>query len=145
MIIVSGCLVGRPCKYNGGNNYNAKLVEFLQDKDFVLVCPETAGGLTSPRAPAEIRAGQVIDSNGVNRTESFKCGAAKVLAKAKKYNADLCILKESSPSCGVHIVYDGTFSGRKIEGQGITTKLLQENNFKVISEKDLQHQIVGEQ
>lgn len=138
MILVSGCLVGKPCKYNGKSNYNKKVVDFLQDKDFILVCPETLGGLKSPRAPSEIQGDRVVDDQGVDRTPAFKKGADIVLTKAKKYGADLCILKESSPSCGVHTIYDGSFQGRKIPGMGLTARVLRDHGYKVISEKDLE-------
>lgn len=137
MILVSSCLVGKPCKYNGKSNYNERVVDFLMDKDFILICPETLGGLSAPRAPGEIRGERVIDSEGKDLTSFFRQGAEIVLKKAREYEADLCILKESSPSCGVHTVYDGTFSGRKIKGQGLTARLLSENGFKIISEKDI--------
>ncbi len=129
--------MGKPCKYNGKSNYNEKVVDFLMDKDFILICPETLGGLSAPRAPGEIRGERVIDSEGKDLTSFFRQGAEIVLKKAREYEADLCILKESSPSCGVHTVYDGTFSGRKIKGQGLTARLLSENGFKIISEKDI--------
>ncbi|MDO4541537.1 MAG: DUF523 domain-containing protein [Bacillota bacterium] len=137
MIIVSGCLVGKPCKYNGRSNYDSKVVDFLLDKDYILVCPETMGGLESPRPPAEIQGDRVVDAEGVDRTAAFHKGAHRVLAKAKEYGAELCILKESSPSCGVHTIYDGTFTGRKIPGMGLTAELLKENGYRVISEKDI--------
>ena len=137
MILVSSCLVGKPCKYNGKSNYNERVVEFLMNKDFILICPETLGGLSAPRAPGEIRGERVIDAEGKDLTSFFRQGAEIVLKKAREYEADLCILKESSPSCGVHTVYDGTFSGKKIKGQGLTARLLSENGFKIISEKDI--------
>lgn len=147
MILVSACLLGINCKYSGDNNENDKVKEYLKDKQFVLVCPEQLGGLTTPRDPAEITKlygdtvlngeSNVVTNNGTDVTEAFLKGAEETLKIAKLYNSKEAILKESSPSCGSNFIYDGTFSGKKIPGFGVTAALLKSNGIKVISEKEL--------
>lgn len=136
-ILVSACLTGLDCKYNGKNNLNKK-VEHLLDKYTVIpVCPEQLGGLCTPRPPAEIKGNKVINKNGEDVTAEFKRGAEKTLEIAKKYNCSLAIFKSNSPSCGCGTVYDGTFSGTLVLGDGICTKLLKENGIRVMTEIDL--------
>ena len=137
MIFVSACLLGENCKYSGGNNRNEAVISFLNDKEYLAVCPERAGGLPAPRPLAEIRDGRVIDKEGKDVTAEFLLGAKKTLALAKKHHPELCILKANSPSCGCGEIYDGTFSGRKISGNGKTTELLLKNGFSVITEKQI--------
>lgn len=139
--VVSKCLFGYNCKYNGGNNNNEKVKEFCEGNEVVLICPECFGGLPIPREPSEIRMRdgekRVFSLSGKDVTEEFRKGAEKSLDIAREFNADLCILKESSPSCGANKVHDGTFSGVKISGEGIAAALLRANGFKVISEDDI--------
>ena len=135
MILVSACLLGENCKYSGGNNYCEKVVSFLKDKEYLPVCPELMGGLNSPRPPAEIRHGRVIDQEGNDVSEAFLCGAEKTLALAKEHRPELIILKANSPSCGVDMIYDGTFSGKRIQGTGKTAAVLLANGFQVITEE----------
>ena len=137
MIFVSACLLGENCKYSGGNNRNEAVISFLEEKEFIAVCPERAGGLPAPRPPAEIRDGRVVDKEGKDVTAEFLLGAKKTLALAKKHHPELFILKANSPSCGCGEIYDGTFSGRKISGNGKTTELLLKNGFSVITEKQI--------
>ena len=147
MILVSACLLGINCKYNGDNNKNEKVEEYLKDKQFILVCPEQLGGLTTPREPSEIIE---LDGNGViygktsvinnkrlDVTKEFKKGAVEALKIANLYQCKKAILKEGSPSCGSSLIYDGTFKGKKISGVGVTTALLRKNGIEVISENDL--------
>lgn len=143
MYLISACLAGVNCKYNGGNNECEQIRELLRDKKYVLVCPEELGMLPTPRPPAELTKGRVIDKNGEDVTDNFIHGAEKALEIAEKRSAELnqkielAILKANSPSCGCGKIYDGTFSGRIIKGDGETTKLLKKNGIKVISEEDL--------
>ena len=147
MILVSACLLGINCKYNGDNNKNEQVEEYLKDKQFILVCPEQLGGLTTPREPSEIIE---LDGNGVidgktsvinnkrlDVTKEFKKGAVEALKIANLYQCKKAILKEGSPSCGSSLIYDGTFKGKKISGVGVTTALLRKNGIEVISENDL--------
>ena len=140
MILISACLAGVNCKYSGDNNYNEKAANLLKRGDAILICPEQMGGLPTPRLGAEIveKYGKryVYMKDGTDVTEQFERGAKEVLEIAKKVNATKAVLKSRSPSCGVGIIYDGTFTKTKIEGDGITTKLLRENGIEVISSDD---------
>ena len=140
MILISACLAGVNCKYSGDNNYNEKVANLLKRGDAILICPEQMGGLPTPRLGAEIveKDGKryVYMKDGTDVTEQFERGANEVLEIAKKVNATKAILKSRSPSCGVEIIYDGTFTKTKIDGDGITAKLLRENGIEVISSDD---------
>lgn len=137
MIFVSACLLGENCKYSGGNNRNEAVLAFLNDKTYLAVCPECAGGLPIPRPPAEILKGRVVNKEGEDVTAEFMLGAEKTLALAKEHQPELCLLKANSPSCGCGQIYDGTFSGKKVPGNGKTAELLLENGFTVMTEKEL--------
>ena len=137
MILVSACLIGENCKYSGGNNKNEKVLSYLKDKKYITICPEVMGGLDTPRPPAEIIGNKVINTNGDDVTEYFTKGAKMALELAKKHNPSLIILKAKSPSCGAGEIYDGSFSGALINGNGVTAGLLINEGFKVITEKDL--------
>lgn len=135
-IAVSACLLGDNCKYNGGNNYNPELMEYLKNHEVISICPEVMGGLPTPRVPAEIVGDVVTNKEGVVVDEEFRRGASLALEKVISEKADLCILQSRSPSCGVKEIYDGSFSGKKIEGQGIFARLLTENGIKVVDVED---------
>ena len=136
-IAVSACLLGENCKYNGGNNYNEKLAEFLEGHDVVSVCPEVLGGLPIPRMSSEIVDGVVRHKDGTSVDEKFRKGAKESLRIVKEMGAELVILQSRSPSCGVGIIYDGTFSKTLIPGDGVFVKLLKENGICVMDVKDL--------
>ena len=136
-IAVSACLLGENCKYNGGNNYNEKLVEFLKEHEVVGVCPEVLGGLPIPRMSSEIVEGVVRHKDGTSVDEEFRRGAKESLRIIKEMGAELVILQSRSPSCGVGIIYDGTFSKTLIPGDGVFVKLLKENGICVMDVKDL--------
>ena len=137
MILVSACLVGLNCKYNGKNNYNEKIFELVKTGKAIPICPETLGGLTTPRKPSEIKyingERRVINIDGVDVTEEYERGAKEVLELAKKLNVTKVILKDRSPACGKGKIYDGTFTGNLIDGNGVLTDLLIKNNIEVIS------------
>ena len=135
-ILVSACLLGINCKYNGKNNYNEKLVEYLKDKSIIPICPEIYGGLPTPRIPSEIKGDKVINKEGKDVTENFLRGAKETLELAKKFNAKKAILKAKSPSCGYGLIYDGSFSDKLIEGSGITAKILEQNGIEILTEND---------
>ena len=135
-IMVSACLVGENCKYNGGNNLNEKLMKLLAGNEVIPVCPEQKGGLPTPRVPSEIRDGVVITKDGRSVDAQFRAGAEKCLEIAKRENPDLIVLMSRSPSCGVKQRYDGTFTGTLIEGFGITAELLLKNGFSVTDLED---------
>ncbi len=136
-IMVSACLVGENCKYNGGSNRNENVLEFIQDQEVILICPEVMGGLPTPRIPAEITEGKVGTRDGRDVTEEYFRGAQLTLALAQKEQPDLIILQSRSPSCGVKQRYDGTFTGTLIEGSGVTARLLTDHGFTVTDVEDL--------
>ena len=136
-ILVSGCLLGENCKYNGGNNYSEKVAEYIKGHEVISVCPECLGGLPTPRVPAEIVNGVVTNREGKNVDAEFRKGAGIALEIAKKEKIALVILQSRSPSCGVKQIYDGTFSGTRIDGQGVFARLLNENGIPMMDVEDL--------
>ena len=147
-VLVSACLLGIKCKYNGGDNKNEKVLKFLEGRDYIKICPESMGGLESPRLPSEVEAdydgidvvegrAKVYGKDGRDLTEEFLKGAQISLDQAKKHQVSLAILKESSPSCGGNKIYTGRFEGQKKEGQGVTAALLGKNGIRVLTEEDL--------
>lgn len=132
-ILISACLIGLNCKYDGGNNENSKLVELMKEKDLVPICPEQLGGLKTPRESAERKQEKVITKEGVDVTKEYQKGAEEVLKLAKKLNIKKAILKSRSPSCGIEEIYDGTFSHTLIKKDGVTAELLKKNEIEVIS------------
>lgn len=136
-ILVSACLLGKNCKYNGGNNLNQGVLDFIEGHEVIGVCPEQLGGLSTPRLPAEIVAGLVTNKEGVSVDNEFRKGAQEALAVALENKVDLAILQSRSPSCGVKEIYDGSFSGKKIKGQGVFAKLLSAREIKVLDAEDV--------
>lgn len=156
MFVVSSCLLGNNCKYNGGNNYCEEVAEFCRNHAVVLVCPETAGGLKSPRPPAEHQHViqqdgsveiHVINNMGDDLTDNFVGGAKISLEYVLNRCAELgeeiegAILKANSPSCGSEQIYDGTFTRTLVPGEGIFAKMLKEMGVSVMSEKNFKEQI----
>ena len=140
MILVSACLVGINCKYNGKNNYNEKIFQLVKNKKAIPICPEQLGGLKTPRIPAEVKyinnELHVITKDGVDVTENYIRGAYEVLDLAIRLNIKKVILQPRSPSCGYKKIYDGNFNGNLINGNGILVNLLIENGIEVISADD---------
>lgn len=137
-LLISACLCGKNTKYSGGNNLLSRLNEIEEKFDLYLVCPESDGGLTTPRDPSEQRGNTVVSNKGVDVTKEFNLGANIALEVAKKNGIKYALLKESSPSCGSNLIYDGTFTGKKIKGQGVAAKLLIDNGIKVYSENEIE-------
>ncbi len=137
MKLCSACLLGIKCRHNGIDALNEKVLMLLKIETLIPVCPEQLGGLPTPREPAEIRDGRVITSSGNDVTENYKRGAEEVLKIAKLFGIKEALLKQGSPSCGCGRIYDGTFSGKFIKGDGITAALLKKHGIKVITEEDL--------
>ena len=152
-IMVSACLAGENCKYNGGNNLNEKVLALLngskangsgagesglvgtgesEETEVITVCPEVMGGLPTPRIPSEIQDGVVVNRAGICVDREFRLGAQKCLELAQREQPELIVLQSRSPSCGVRQRYDGTFSGRLIDAPGVTAQLLIENGFRVV-------------
>ena len=136
-IMISACLAGENCKYDGGNNRNEKVLALFAGNDVITFCPEVMGGLPTPRIPSEIRDGIVVNRAGVRVDKEFRRGAEKTLKIAEREQPDLIILQSRSPSCGVKKRYDGTFTGTLTDGPGITAELLIRNGFSVVDEEDL--------
>ncbi|WP_293823131.1 DUF523 domain-containing protein [uncultured Phascolarctobacterium sp.] len=136
-ILVSACLLGKNCKYNGVNNLNQSVLDFIEGHEVIGVCPEQLGGLSTPRLPAEIVEGVVTNKEGISVDAEFRKGAQEALAAAMENKVDLAILQSRSPSCGVKEIYDGSFSGKKIKGQGVFAKLLSAHGIKVLDAEDV--------
>lgn len=142
MYIVSACLAGRNCRYNGQAEETPWIKELTRHSKCVLVCPEDDGNLPTPRPPAERIGDRILNKEGKDVTDAFYVGAEKSLATAKisakigREEIHLAILKANSPSCGCGTIYDGTFSGKLIQGDGVFAAMLKEEGITVISEKD---------
>ena len=136
-IMVSACLLGENCKYNGGNNLNPELLRLLAGHTVIPVCPEVLGGLPVPRIPAEIVNGAVVNREGISVDNAFRRGAEKALELAAAEQPDLIILQSRSPSCGARQVYDGTFSGTLIRGKGVFAEMAVNAGFRVMDAEEI--------
>lgn len=143
-ILISSCFLGNKVRYDGGDNLlvDTTLMRWREEHRLVVICPELAGGLSTPRAPAELK---VIGENmvvktitGKDVTAAFVQGANQALLLCQQHNIHYALLKESSPSCGSSTIYNGEFNQQKIAGQGVTTAILRANGIKVFSEKNVQ-------
>jgi len=137
MILVSSCLIGMSCRYDGTDNKVDQVLKHLEGKTWMPVCPEQMGGLTTPRDPAEIIRDRVVSKTGNDVTAEFIKGADEVARLARMTGATDAILKSRSPSCGCGKIYDGTFSKVLVDGDGLATRALKKMGVKVISEEDL--------
>lgn len=136
-IIVSACLLGENCKYNGGNNRCQKVIDFMKDHEVIPVCPEQMGGLSTPRLPAEICNGKVVNTKGISVDAEFRKGAETALKIALEEGATQAILQPRSPSCGCKQVYDGSFSRTLIPGKGVFAQLLADHGLELLEPNDL--------
>ncbi len=136
-LLVSACLLGENCKYNGGNNYNDNAAALGEKFEIIPVCPEVFGGLEIPREPCEILNGRVVSKSGRDCTAEYIDGAEKALYVAGESNAVYALLKEKSPSCGKNYIYDGSFCKRLVCGNGITADLLMKNGILVFGESEI--------
>ena len=138
-ILISACLMGRNCKYNGGNNgLSPEIVEKLREKyQLIEVCPECDGGLSTPRLPSERRGEKLINSAGEDVTGQFKKGAELALKTAIENGCRKALFKERSPSCGSGVIYDGSFSKSLKAGDGVTAELLKKNGIEIIGESKI--------
>ena len=143
-ILVSACLLGVNCRYDGNHGENKEILALLDEYHLVPVCPEQLGGMETPR-PASERRGEntVINQLGQDVTGFFIKGADETLKLAKIFGCKKAVLKERSPSCGHGMIYDGTFSGNKIPGSGVTAALLTENGIEVTGESKIRSLITG--
>ncbi len=144
-ILVSACLLGEKVRYDGKSQQVLHLVlkQWQAQQRLIAICPEVAGGLSVPRAPAEINShtGSIITQQGVDVTTEFSRGAQLALDLCQRHHIRFALLKESSPSCGSSQVYDGSFQGNKIPGQGVTAALLIKNDIEVYSEQNIEQLI----
>lgn len=137
MKIVSACLAGLNVRHDGKSKANEKVMQLVKEGEAIPVCPEQLAGFSTPRETMEIREGRVFTKSGKDVTEQMQKGAEEVLKIARLVNAREAIFKAKSPSCGKGKVYDGTFSGKLVEGNGVVTDLLEKNGLKVFTEEDL--------
>ncbi|MDE5604430.1 MAG: 2-thiouracil desulfurase family protein [Eubacterium sp.] len=136
-LLVSACLLGENCKYNGGNNYTEEVANLKDKFDLIPICPECFGGLPIPRVPNEIINGRAISKNGEDFTAEYEDGAEKTLYIANECNCGYAVLKERSPSCGFGKIYDGSFTGTLVDGNGITADLLDQNDICIFGESQI--------
>ena len=160
LYVISACLAGENCKYNGGNNYREEIAAFRENHHCLLICPEWAGELDTPREPSEITGGsgedvlegraKVLDRHGKDVTEAFLKGAEISLKEVRRVFESVtgktlsegnapeiyAVLKARSPSCGSGVIYDGTFSGTKIPGDGVTAALFKKEGIRVLTEEE---------
>ena len=137
VIVVSACLLGCDCRYDGKNCNNDAIRALAQDNVILAVCPEQMGGLPTPRDPAEIQSGCVVSKAGRDVTAEYTKGAQTALQLAQLNNAKYAVLKAKSPSCGKGLIYDGTFSGGKVAGNGVAAELFIKNGIEVFTEEEL--------
>ena len=135
-VVVSACLLGENCKYNGGNNLASNVAEFVKGREVIPVCPERQAGLGVPREPIEIVDGIVRRKDGTSVNEDLRKAVDEILAQLDSEEIECVILKSRSPTCGVKQVYDGTFSGTLIDGMGVLAAALKEKGYKVIDSED---------
>ena len=135
-ILVSACLLGAECKYSGGSNaLPEETIEKLRTRyRLIPVCPETAGGLPTPRDPSERLGERVVSCRGADVTTQFKKGAEAALTLARRYGCTTALMKEHSPSCGSGLIYDGSFSGKLVKGDGCAAELLKAAGVSVVGE-----------
>lgn len=136
-IVVSACLLGHNCKYSGGNNRSQKVLDYIEGHDVIPICPETTGGLSTPRVPVELKDGKAINRNGEDVTEFFQRGVEKTMERLTGQDIDLAILQPRSPSCGCKQIYDGTFTKTLIEGKGMFAQALEKAGIPMMDETEV--------
>lgn len=136
-ILVSACLLGSNCKYNGGNNRNEKVLDFLRGHEIISVCPEVMAGLGTPRTPVEIVNGNVQTKDGISVDRQLRAAVDRILEDIKSLDIDCAVLQSRSPTCGVNEVYDGTFSGTRTAGSGILAQALKAAGYRVLDAEDI--------
>lgn len=137
-IAVSACLLGVDCRYSGDSTKRESIVKLSEKHNLIPICPEQLGGLPTPRYPSERRGKLVINNQGVDVTKEFTQGAEQALYIAKLFECKVAILKKNSPSCGYGQIYDGTFTGNKVKGNGVTAELFVENGIPVYNEDNFE-------
>lgn len=133
-ILVSACLLGVYCRYNGERKQMEGIERLMERVELIPVCPEVLGGLPTPRPPAERVGERVMNREGADVTEAYQLGAEETLRLAELFGAHLALLKERSPSCGMGKIHDGSFQGRIVDGSGVTAELLSSHGVSVYGE-----------
>lgn len=133
-LLISACLLGENCKYSGGNNYCAAVEQLREHYDLIPVCPERDGGLPTPRTPSERMGDKVVNKAGEDVTAQFRRGAELALEAALQNSCRIALFKERSPSCGCGAIYDGSFTGTLVSGDGVTAELLQQHHILILGE-----------
>ncbi|MBO5078948.1 MAG: DUF523 domain-containing protein [Oscillospiraceae bacterium] len=136
-ILVSACLLGENCKYNGGNNYSSRVMDFIGDREVVPVCPELAAGLGCPRVPMEIVGGVLTDRDGRDVDAVMRRTVAQIVESLKDEQIGCAVLKSRSPTCGVRQVYDGTFTGTLVPGMGVLAQALADAGYTVMDSDEV--------
>ena len=136
-ILVSACLLGENCKYNGGNNYNGAVAEFVRDKEVLPICPEMLAGMGCPRTPIEIVDGVLMDRDGRNVDAAMRAAVEMAMKQISSEEIQRAVLQSRSPTCGVNQVYDGSFTGKLIPGTGIFAQALKDAGYRVIDAEDV--------
>ncbi len=136
-ILVSACLLGVGCRYDGKSKPADEVIALSKKYELIPVCPEILGGLPTPRIPCEIRNGRVINREGEDKTAEYTRGAKEVLRLARLLNCTAAVLKKKSPSCGEGEIYDGSFSGKITQGDGICAALLKKNGIRILNETEI--------
>lgn len=137
-ILVSACLLGMYCRYDGQEKINEDVVRLMEHHTLIPICPEQAGGMMTPRLPSERLGDRVVNRDHEDVTAYYEKGARQALKLAKLCHCECAVLKERSPSCGKERIYDGTFSGTIISGDGVTAALLTEHGIRVVGESRIQ-------
>lgn len=140
-ILVSACLLGEKCRYDGNANPSEAVLSYVKDKEVITVCPEVLGGLDTPRTPCEMIDGRIIDQDGNDKSAAFLLGAKVAFKIACEHHCTHAILKSRSPSCGCKDIYDGSFQRKLIKGSGVFATLLKEHNFCIYDEEDIAKKI----
>ena len=135
-ILVSACLLGVGCRYDGKNKENTDVLRLMERHTLIPICPEILGGLTTPRPPAERQGKRVINDRGADVTAAYRRGAEEVLRLCRLYGCEVAILKQRSPACGSREIYDGSFRGQLRPGDGVLAQLLKENGIRVLDETE---------
>ena len=136
-ILISACLLGENCKYNGGNNYSSAVAEFVRDKEVLPICPELMAGMGCPRTPIEIVDGVLMDRDGKNVDTAMRAAVEMAMKQLSSEEIQCAVLQSRSPTCGVNQVYDGSFTGKLIPGTGIFAQALKDIGYRVIDAEDV--------
>ena len=150
-IIISACLIGEKCRYNGLDSMSEAVTNKFETDSLIQICPEQMGGLPTPRPAAEIIGGdgeavlngraRVVTVDGEDQTEAFLAGAYRALEIVQAHRATHAILKSKSPSCGCDKIYDGSFTGTLTDNDGVTAALFRQHGIKIITEEDLENEV----